>query len=158
MLAAIAVVLSAAESAIPVPVPAPGIKLGLANAVTLFMLLNEGNPAYAAGVTLARCVLSALITANFSALLFSLSGGLVSCVLMWMLLQFNFSLSAYGVSVAGAISHNMAQLATASLIARDPAIMGYAPVLLIVGAVAGFAIGYLAIQIDRIINSRIMHK
>ena len=153
VLTAAAAVLSAVESLVPVPVPAPGVKLGLANSVTLFVLYKEKKLPGALGVTAARCAIAALAAGSFSSLLFSLSGGLFSCVIMWLLLHYNFALSAVGVSAAGAVSHNAAQLAAASLFARDPAILSYAPVLTLFGTAAGCATGYIYTRIDIIMKT-----
>jgi heptaprenyl diphosphate synthase len=144
LLTAIAIVLSAAESLIPVPAPAPGIKLGLANIITLILLMEDRSPAYALAVTVARCVIAALAFGALSTLLFSLAGGVVSCIVMWFLLRLNFIFSTVGVSVAGALAHNVTQLAAASALARDPAVFGYLPVLLVAGVAAGCATGFVA--------------
>ena len=148
---AAACVLSGLESMIPLPTPAPGIKLGLANTVTLILLLGGRNPAYAAAVTAMRCILAALLFGALSSLVFSLAGGLASCLVMWALLRLGNAFSPIGASVAGALTHNMSQLAAASLIARDLAIFGYMPVLLAAGAAAGIATGYVALKANSII-------
>lgn len=151
-LTAIAIILSAAESLAPVPVPAPGLKLGLANVVTLIILMNDSNPMNAFLVTIVRCVLSSLLLGALSTVLFSLAGGLVSCAAMWVLLKRFGVLSPIGASVAGAVSHNITQLAVASLIAGDAAIFGYLPPMLALGAATGTATGYVAVKSKRILN------
>ena len=152
VLTAAAFVLSAAESMIPVPVPAPGFKLGLANTVTLIVLINEKNPLYALVITIIRCILTTIILGAFSSLLFSLAGGIFSCIVMWFLLRLHFIFSVIGASVGGAITHNMAQLSAAALIARDTAVYSYMPILLAAGMAAGFATGFIAVRINRIIK------
>ena len=146
-------VLSAAESLIPYPAPTPGIKLGLANIVTLILLLNNNNLLYIIIVILLRCVLAAFSFGAFSTLLFSLAGGIVSCMIMWFLLHFNCAFSTMGISVAGALAHNLAQLAAAALIARNPAIFAYMPALLIAGVAAGAATGFIAAKMHKIIKT-----
>lgn len=150
VLTAIAVILSIIESMLPLPAPAPGVKLGLANMVTLILLLDEPNPICAIGVTVLRCLLSSLLSGVFSTLLFSMAGGLISCILMWFLLHFNYTFSPIGISVAGAIAHNAVQLGIASLIARTPAVFGYLPILLISGIVAGVATGIITVRTRKI--------
>ena len=148
---AAAVALSAVESMIPVPVPVPGVRLGLANVVTLVILLNERTPVPAIAVTIVRCTLSALLLGAFSSLLFSLAGGVISCLIMWLLLHFNFTWSPVGISVFGALTHNVAQLATAALIARNTAVFSYLSPLLIAGAATGFATGFISLKLKRIV-------
>ena len=155
-LTAIAFALSAAEALIPIPVPAPGVKLGLANVVTLIILLGGGNPAYALAVVAIRCTLAAFASGAFSTLLFSLAGGLFSCIVMWFLLRFNFTFGIAGISVAGALAHNVSQLAAAAAIARDLAVFGYLPALLIAGVAAGCATGFIAARVSAI--SKFMRK
>ena len=152
VLTSAACVLSAVESMIPIPAPSPGIKLGLANIVTLILLLKERSPVYAAAVTIVRCALTALLLGALSSLIFSMAGGLISCLAMWLLLKAGGVFSPIGVSVAGAISHNMSQLSAAALIARDSAIFGYMPALLIAGLAAGLATGFIALRVRGIID------
>jgi heptaprenyl diphosphate synthase len=147
-----AIIISAVESMIPIPAPAPGVKLGLANIVTLILIIDERNPYYALVVTAARCFLTALIFGTFSSIIFSLSGGIISCLIMWCLLHYNFPFSIVGASVAGAIAHNIAQLAAASFIARSASVFSYLPILLITGAAAGCATGFTAVRIRTILK------
>ncbi|MCL2058918.1 MAG: Gx transporter family protein [Oscillospiraceae bacterium] len=156
LMTSVAFVLSAAESMIPVPVPAPGIKLGLANIVTLLLLLDSQYPYYALVVTFARCVLAAAALGAMSTLLFSLAGGIFSCIIMWLLLRFNSPFSATGVSVAGAVAHNLAQLTAASFVSRDAAVFNYLPILLITGVAAGCATGFIALKVRGIL--KFIHK
>ena len=150
LLTSVAFVLSAAESMIPIPAPAAGVKLGLANIVTLILLLDDRGLVSALAVTTIRCVLTAFAFGTLSTLIFSFTGGITSCITMWLLLHFNYTFSAMGASVAGALSHNLAQLAAASAIARDFAILGYLPILLAAGVAAGCATGYIALRVRNI--------
>lgn len=152
-MSAAAVALSAAESLVPVPVPAPGVRLGLANVVTLILLAGDRNPAYALSVTVVRCFLAALMFGAFSSLIYSLAGGVVSCMIMWLLTRLDAAFSLVGTSVAGALAHNMTQLAAAAALAGDPAVFGYLPVLLIAGVLTGCATGFAA---QRVMNIRMM--
>jgi heptaprenyl diphosphate synthase len=129
--------------------------LGLANVVTLILLINYRNPLYAFAVTAVRCLLAALILGAMSALLFSLAGGLVSCAAMWLLFRLKAPLSVPGVSIAGALAHNVSQLAAAALLAGDPAVFGYLPILICAGAITGFATGYAASRVTRLLNARV---
>ena len=153
LLTAVAIVLSAAESMLPIPAPAAGVKLGLANIVALVILLDDKNPAPALAVTAIRCALTAFVSGTLSSLIFSFAGGISSCMTMWLLLHFNYTFSTVGASVAGALSHNIAQLAAASAIAHNFAILGYLPILIISGIAAGCAIGFISLRVHKILKT-----
>ena len=111
VLTALALGLSTLESLFPVSlvVPLPGVKLGLANIVTVFALYELG-AAPALVILLARCGLGSLFAGNASALLFSLLGGLTAMLVMIGLKRCR-RLSIYGVSIGGAAAHNVGQMA-----------------------------------------------
>ena len=87
VLAALALALSYLESFFPPLLPLPGVKLGLANIVTVYALYALG-PASALAILLARCLLGAMFAGNASALLFSLMGGGLSMLVMIVLRHF----------------------------------------------------------------------
>ena len=118
----------------------PGIKPGFANLVIMAALYMLGLP-YAAAVSAFRILLSWLIFGNFTTFLYSLAGGVLSLLLMFVLKKFKVFDEA-GVSVSGAVFHNAAQLAVSALITSG-AVMYYAPVLLISGVVFGVINGLL---------------
>lgn len=101
MLTTLALALSVAENQIPLSlaIPLPGIKLGLANIVTVFALYALG-PGQAFLILLARCILGAVFAGNMNALLFSLLGGVTAMGVMILLSRWR-RLSLYGVSVGG---------------------------------------------------------
>ena len=107
VLTALALGLSTLEGMFPVSllIPLPGIKLGLANIVTVYALYALG-PASALAILLARCLLGAMFAGNASALLFSLMGGVLSMLVM-IVLRHLPGLSIYGVSIGGAAAHNI---------------------------------------------------
>ena len=141
VLTAMALALSYLESAFPLAltVPIPGMKLGLANIVTLFALYALG-PAQAALILLARCLLGAVFAGNMSALIFSVMGGAAAMAVM-ILLSRAGRLSVYGVSVGGAAAHNCGQVAAAVLTLGNGAPLYYLPVLLGVSLVTGAVTG-----------------
>lgn len=147
VLTALALALSYTENLLPLSlvVPLPGVKLGLANIVTVFALYALG-PGQALLILLARCTLGAVFAGNLNALLFSLFGGLLAMGVM-ILLSRCPALSIYGVSIAGAAAHNCGQTAAAMLTLGNAAPLYYLPLLLAVslltGAVTGFAAGLL---------------
>lgn len=144
VLTALALGLSTLESLFPVSVlvPLPGIKLGLANIVTVFALYRLGDiPALA--ILIARCLLGAMFAGNASALLFSLMGGVLAMLTMIVLRRVR-RLSVYGVSIAGAAAHNIGQICAAMVVLGGTAVLGYLPVLLGVSLITGTLTGFVA--------------
>lgn len=123
-------------------IPIPGVKLGLANIVTVFALYTLG-PAQALLILVARCLLGAVFAGNMNALIFSVLGG-VSAMLVMIALSRPGCFSVYGVSVGGAAAHNCGQIAAAVLTLGNTAPLYYLPILLGVSLVTGALTGLLA--------------
>lgn len=137
MLAALALALSYMESFFPLTlfIPLPGVKLGLANIVTLFALYVLGT-SMALCILFVRCLLGAMFAGNASALLFSLFGGFAAMLTMIVLKQFR-KLSVFGVSIGGAAAHNCGQVCAAMLTLGNTAPLSYLPFLLLVSLFTG---------------------
>lgn len=144
VLTALALGLSYMENFIPLGllIPLPGIKLGLANIVTIFALYALGS-AQALLILIARCTLGAVFAGNLNALLFSLMGGLSAMLVMIGLSRLR-RLSIYGVSMGGAAAHNCGQVAAAMVTLGNAAPLAYLPVLLAVSLLSGTLTGYLS--------------
>ena len=144
MLIALAMIFSYIESILPINLGIPGIKLGLANIVTIVSL-------YLIGVRGAVFVsLVGLTFGNGSAMLFSLSGGICSLVCMVLVKEIKI-FSVYGVSMVGGVMHNVGQILMAMRVLDESKILSYLPVLVISGVLTGIVIGLIAGQvIDRI--------
>ena len=144
VLTALALGLSTLENLFPVSlaVPLPGVKLGLANIVTVFALYALG-PAQAVLILLARCLLGAVFAGNMNALLFSLMGGFAAMGVMILLSRVR-ALSVYGVSIGGAAAHNCGQIAAAVLSLGNTAPLYYLPILLGVSLLTGALTGLMA--------------
>lgn len=137
-----ALVLSVVESWIPVPVPVPGVKLGLANIITMVIIAFMGTADTFILVVL-RCLLTSMFGGGISVFLFSIAGGLLSAVVMLVLhKKFSRVFSVVGISIAGAISHNIGQIMVASVIMKEISVLGYLPVLLISGIITGCFVGF----------------
>jgi len=141
VLTAAAFVLSYLESLLPFSVGAAGVKLGLANIVSLCALYTLG-AGTAFGVLLARIVLTSFTFGNMSALLYSLAGGVLSFGVMWLCKK-SKKFGIMGVGIAGGVTHNLGQLTMASFL-LGKAITAYLPVLMLSGAVAGTVVGAVA--------------
>ena len=149
VLAALALGLSTLEGLFPLSliVPLPGVKLGLANIVTVFALYQLGAGA-ALAILLTRCLLGGLFAGNVSAMLFSLLGG-VTAMLVMIALRRCRRLSVYGVSVGGAAAHNIGQMAAACITLGSTMVLGYLPFLLAVSLVTGTLTGFVTALLMR---------
>ncbi len=141
VMTAVGLILGYLESFIVIPVRIPGIRLGLANTVTLITLFICG-PVGAALVQLLRIVLSAILFGSPVSLVYSACGAVLSFAAMLFLKRFDFSI--YGVSAGGAVCHNMGQIFAAVLMTGNAYVLYYLPVLCIVGIVTGIVTGALA--------------
>lgn len=139
---ALALIFSYVESLIPINFGIPGVKLGLANLITLIALYKMSvKETYI--ISIARVVLSGFIFGNLFAILYSLAGGLLSLTIMtWFKRSDKFSI--YGISMAGGVFHNVGQLIMAMLVVESVTIAGYLPVLLVSGLITGLVIGVVS--------------
>ena len=153
ILTALAMALGWVERMIPLEllIPLPGVKLGLANTVTLFALYRLNWPS-ALLILTARCLLGALFSGNVTALAFSLCGGVLSLAAMAAAKRCR-GLSVWGVSVLGAAAHNCGQILPAMLLMHSRAILGYLPYLLLIGTACGCATAAAASGVLRALRS-----
>lgn len=148
LLTALALLLSFLESMISVPIAVPGIKIGLANLVVIFMLYRVGT-GKALLFSICRVILAALLFSGFSGFLFSLAGAFLSWGIMAFLKK-SRQFSLLGVSLVGGVSHNLGQLITAAIFTQSPGIIpAYLPVLIIAGAIMGAINGTVATGVMR---------
>ncbi len=125
------------------PLPVPGAKLGLANVVTLAVVLHFGMRE-ALALSAMRAILGSLLGGTFMTLSFflSLSGGLTSALAMGLLRRVaGDRLSATGLSLAGAVTHNVTQLLVAVLLVSHAGLFVYLPFLLFVAVPTGYFVG-----------------
>lgn len=143
LLAAVALTIFVLEAQIPLPLPVPGLKLGLCNVVTLFALQKLGKK-YTLAIVLVRIVLGNLALGQVMAMLYALAGGLLSFLVM-ALLQTHLPQNQLWVAGAfGGIAHNLGQMAAAVAVTQTPALLIYLPVLLLCGIVTGAFTGLCA--------------
>lgn len=142
LLVALAFVFSYLECLVPLPVGIPGIKLGLANGVVLVTLSLLG-PGSAAVVSAVRILLAGLTFGSPAAMLYSFAGGVVSFLVMWLCHR-SGRFSLVGISLAGGVGHNVAQLVVAALVTGTRQVLWYGPVLLVAGLATGFVVGMLS--------------
>ena len=142
LLCAMALVLGYFERFIPVAPGIPGVKLGLANTVLLYAVYLMGAKS-AMLLMLAKVVLSGFLFAGLSGMLYSLAGGLLSLCVMLLLSRLK-DVGIIGVSVGGAVSHNIGQIAVACMVVESRAVLGYLPVLMISAVITGTLTGIAA--------------
>ena len=142
LLTALSLILFVLEGFLPLPLPVPGAKLGLAAIVTLIAL--HLLPARDAALMLTlRILLASALGGGLAPMLYSLAGGTASFAAM-ALLKKHTQLSIVGISAAGGFLHNMAQLLVAAAVMQTTALFFYAPVLGFVGILTGILIGISA--------------
>ena len=142
VLIALAMILSYLESLVPIHMAVPGVKLGLANLVTI-IALQKLDLKSTVVISVGRIILSNVLFGNMAVLLYSLAGAACSILIMTALKKcrvFGF----VGINVAGAVFHNLGQILVAVCVMENVRIFYYMFILLITGTVAGVAIGLLA--------------
>ena len=143
ILTALALAAFTIEAAIPPLTPIYGIKLGIANVFTLFALYALGTR-QAAAVLFLRIVLGSIFTGQLVSFIYSLTGGVLSFVLMILLKRFFSVKQVWVLSALCAVMHNVGQLAAAVLMTGTVQILYYLPVLVIAGIIAGTFTGLCA--------------
>ena len=143
LLTACALAIFVAEAQIPAPVPVPGVKLGLANIITVYAVFTLGaGPALM--IMLVRVVLGCLVTGQAAALIYSLSGGFLCWCAMLVMRRIVSLKQIWVSSVFGAVFHNIGQLGAAVLVTKTPQIIVYLPVLAASAVVTGLFTGLCA--------------
>jgi heptaprenyl diphosphate synthase len=145
MLIALAFVLSFVESLIPISLGIPGVKLGLANLVTVVGLYTVGTTGTVV-ISLLRIVLIGFTFGNLFAMLYSLAGWGLSIVIMILCKRKNW-FGTSGISILGGIGHNIGQITVAAFVVKQAGVFFYLPMLLIAGTAAGLVIGILGSMI-----------
>ncbi|MBQ6499264.1 MAG: Gx transporter family protein [Ruminococcus sp.] len=143
VLTAVALIIFVVELQIPNPFPIPGIKLGLANIITVYAVYRY-KPYEAAAITVVRLILGAVFAGNFAALIYSASGAALCLIGMLILRRFIDEKHIWISSVFGALLHNTGQIAAALIITQTPQLLAYYPFLLVSGCLAGAFTGFCA--------------
>lgn len=146
LLISMALVLSLAERWLPVStiVPLPGIKLGLANVVTLIALFYFGVRS-AITVTVLRCLLGSVFYGGLLSLALSLSGAGLALITMALLKTgYGKVFSVTGISIGGAAAHNLGQVAMAAFLMGNSHVFAYLTILFLTAVATGFLTGTVA--------------
>jgi len=138
---AIALAIHVLEAQVPVPVA--GIKLGLANVVTLVALLECGIP-FAACVHFLRIFLGCVFGGGVNAMIYAFAGGTLSFVVTSVIYKRFGRRLSFVTGALGAVTHNCAQIAAAILISNTVQLLYYLPVLVAAAIISGSLTGFLA--------------
>lgn len=152
-LTAAALIIFIIEAQIPLPIAIPGVKLGLANTVTLFALFysrvrdrgaDNLTTTDAFLILVCRILLGAIFTGRLVTFIYSIAGGLLAFAAQTLMRKFVTGNQIWVCGAAGALFHNVGQIAAAILVTGTPAIAAYLPVLIIAGVVTGVITGFAA--------------
>ncbi len=135
--------LSYVEALLPVFYGVPGMKPGLSNILVVFLLYTFGWKE-ALAVNILRIILTGILFGNPFSIVYSMSGVLVSFVIMLILKRTDI-FSCYGVSMAGGVFHNIGQMIVAVILVENYRIILYLPALLISGCITGFFVGFFSV-------------
>ncbi len=151
VLTAIALTIFVLESQIPLPVPIPGVKLGLANIITLTAMLILGRRE-AGAILLARIIMGSMFSGGPAAFLYSAAGGALAYAVMCLTVGFFSEKQLWIVSALAGIAHNVGQLLACVLIVKTPGVFAYAPILAVSGVIAGVFTGFAAMFLVRAVR------
>ena len=143
LLTAIALTIFMAEAQLPPLVPIQGVKLGLANIVTVYAMFILG-PSDALLVLCARVFLGAVFSGQMMTLLYSAGGGLLSWLVLLLLRPLLTGKQIWLGSSISAVFHNLGQLLVAAGVLKSWAVLAWLPYLLVAGAAAGLFTGLCA--------------
>ena len=143
MLTAIALTIFMIEAQIPALVPIPGVKLGLANIVTVFAVFALG-PKEAVMILFVRIFLGAIFAGNFSTILYSGAGGLLAILVTIGLRKILTHQQLWVAGAIGAIFHSIGQMAVAVAVTGTPGILVYLPMMIACSIVTGLFTGLCA--------------
>jgi heptaprenyl diphosphate synthase len=157
LLTAFAVLLSLFENIIPLPIAAPGAKLGLPNMIILSSLVVFGFKK-SLTINIVRTFLVLIIIGNPISFIYSFFGAVFSIIAMYIVHRhFSNYFSLIGVSIFGALAHNTAQVVTASIILENLNILSYLPVMYLISLFTGFFVGYSSNFIVKQLN-KVLYK
>ena len=143
LLTAIALTIFLAEAQIPAFTTVPGVKLGLANIVTVYVMFAMG-PGDALLVLSARVFLGAVFSGQMMTLIYSAAGGFLSWCVLCLLRKLLTGEQIWLASPVAAIFHNIGQLLAAAAVLRSWAVMAWLPYLIIAAILAGLFTGVAA--------------
>ncbi len=131
------------ESLLPTLVPIPGIKLGLANIITLLVLKNfSAKEAFL--VLMVRIFLATFLFGQMLSLFYSLAGGILCLLVMWLIHHLLKGSFLFLTSIFGALFHNIGQMLVAMVITSSMAPLSYLPFFILSTTITGLFTGLCA--------------
>lgn len=146
LLTAIALTIFMIESQLPPPVPVPGVKLGLANIITLMTMLLLGRKEAGAVLTV-RIIMGAVFSGSPASLLYSAAGGFLAYIVMCLTVNRFSEKQLWIVSALAGVAHNAGQLLSCVLIVQTPGVLAYGPILAASGVISGCFTGFAAMYL-----------
>ena len=149
LLSAIALTIFMVEAQIPALVPIPGVKLGLANIVTVFAVFAMG-PKEASAILFVRIFLGAVFAGNFSTIFYSAAGGALAILVTILLRKILTEKQLWVAGIMGAIAHSIGQMAMAVAITQTVGLVSYLPMMIVCSIITGLFTGLCAqFMLDR---------
>ncbi|MCL2397992.1 MAG: Gx transporter family protein [Defluviitaleaceae bacterium] len=142
ILSGLAIIIAYIERLFPLPMPLPGIKLGLANAIVIITLYTMGARA-ALGISALRILVVGLLFGSVFGIAYGFAGGILSFAAMAAAKRSD-KFGIVGISVFGGVFHNLGQIVIAATIVQTAGLFYYVPALIIAGVITGIAVGYAA--------------
>lgn len=142
LLTALALIFGFLEHLVSLDFIAPGVKLGLANSIVLILIVLKQYKA-AIAVNITRILLSTLLFSGPIAALFAISGAAFSMLVSVLLLKTK-CFSVIGISISGAVCHNLGQILVACFVMGTSSVLYYIPILSLCGAISGLLTGTAA--------------
>jgi heptaprenyl diphosphate synthase len=143
LLSAIALTIFVLEAQIPPLVPIPGVKLGLANIVTVFTVFAfRGRDGVA--VLTVRIFLGAVFAGNFSTIFYSAAGGALAILVTIVSRRFLTKRQLWVAGALGAVAHSVGQMAMAVAITGTPGLVIYLPLMIVCSVITGVFTGLCA--------------
>ena len=143
LLSAIALTIFMVEAQIPALLPIPGVKLGLANIVTVFTVFALG-PREGAAVLFVRIFLGAVFSGNFSTIFYSAAGGVCAIGITIALRKVLTNKQLWVAGCLGAVAHSIGQMAMAIALTATPGLIVYLPMMIAISIITGLFTGLCA--------------
>lgn len=151
----LAIVIAVIESQFPVSFGIQGFELGLANIITVSSLVYFSFP-QTLFIIYIRCIIASLFMNGPVQFIFSITGALLSAIVMWVILKYARKTFSYvGISIAGSIAHNIAQIFVACFLMSDLSVVAYMSVMLLSGILTGSFVGicsYFQVKVLKKLN------
>ena len=143
VLAALALIIFILESKIPNLAPVPGMKLGLANIVTVYAMFALG-PVDTLAILLVRIILGSVFAGSVTSFFFSLAGGLLCYLVELFLRKILTRKQIFVAGILGAVAHNIGQMLVAVIAFQSVSILVYLPFLMVSAVITGTLTGFAA--------------